>query len=112
MDNLTPIYQLPMIPMSEPQKKSKPFGRPAGKNGSLPRYQRASEDTRPGFARTARDEAIIKAVAIYRALNTEQIERLFFAPTTKENCRARLRLLFRYHYLYRAEQLHTTTNNK
>lgn len=61
---------------------------------------------------TARDIAILEAVYAYRALTTEQIQRLFFAPSTRSQCLLRLKLLFHHGFLKRGEQPQTMTEGR
>lgn len=61
---------------------------------------------------TARDLAIVEAVYTYRALTTEQIARLFFAPSTRSQCLLRLKLLFHHGVLKRGEQPQTMTEGR
>jgi hypothetical protein len=60
---------------------------------------------------TGRDEAILQAIYMYKALTTRQVELLFFPPdpnrqhtAPSSQCRDRLRLLFHAGFLQRKEQ--------
>ena len=69
---------------------------------------RAQDDNLPPFKLTKRDMAIINACYEYRALTSQQLQRLFFRHGTDRGqltqCQLRLKLLYHHGYLYRDEQ--------
>jgi hypothetical protein len=85
------------------------------KKRRLPRSQRAKPEDLPAFGITSRDYLIVKAVCQYRALTTDQVERLFFSSSSQPSltkgkskinprCQRRLQLLFHHGFLYRSKQ--------
>lgn len=75
-----------------------------------PTLERATKQERPPLRLTQRDLEIVKAVYLYRALTTPQVELLLFPPLTpgapvgrKTKCRERLQKLFHHGYLWRGE---------
>jgi len=69
---------------------------------------RAQEDNLPPLRLTKRDIAIINACYEFRALTSQQVQRLFFRSGTDRGqltqCQLRLKLLYHHGYLYRDEQ--------
>lgn len=69
---------------------------------------RAADDNLPPLGLTQRDIAIINACYEYRALTSQQLQRLFFRHGTDRGqltqCQLRLKLLYHHGYLYRDEQ--------
>jgi hypothetical protein len=69
---------------------------------------RAQDDNLPPFKLTKRDMAIINACYEYRAITSQQLQRLFFRHGTDRGqltqCQLRLKLLYHHGYLYRDEQ--------
>lgn len=81
------------------------------KNGRLKLTQRADVSAMPGFGLTERDRTILESVYEFRALTTDQIEKLLFQPdrgqdhpTKTTRCQLRLKLLYHSGYLFRDEQ--------
>ena len=70
----------------------------------LPRYRRAS--TPPPMQLTARDVRILEAVCDMRFLSREQVQQLYFSPSTASYCKRRLALL--YHNAFLARGLKNT----
>lgn len=72
------------------------------------RLERAGADALPPLRLTKRDLAIVNACYEYRALNTPQIQQLFFNHSNTYGqlvqCQHRLKLLYHHGYLYRDEQ--------
>ncbi|MEZ4621173.1 MAG: replication-relaxation family protein [Caldilineaceae bacterium] len=69
---------------------------------------RAQDDNLPSFRLTKRDIAIVNACYEFRALTSQQLQRLFFKYGTDRGqltqCQLRLKLLYHHGYLYRDEQ--------
>lgn len=72
------------------------------------RLERAGAEALPALRLTKRDLAIVNACYEYRALNTPQIQQLFFQRNNTYGplvqCQHRLKLLYHHGYLYRDEQ--------
>lgn len=80
-------------------------GRPSP-DTRLPRYKRASSP--PPMQLTARDIRILHSVCDMRFLTREQIQRLYFSPSTASYCKRRLSLLYHNAYL---DRLYLPTTN-
>ncbi len=65
----------------------------------LPRHRRA--ETPPPMLLTERDIEILRTVAEFRYMTREQVEKLFFSPSTTSYCKRRLSLLYHNGYLER-----------
>jgi hypothetical protein len=103
VNNLPLIYQShPSVPV---RTSTRSGGRPHGATDRVPRLKRADSGDLGNFEPTRRDVAILEALCQYRALTTDQISALLFAPTTHTKCRERLQKLFHHGYLFRREQL-------
>ncbi|MBK9123532.1 MAG: replication-relaxation family protein [Chloroflexi bacterium] len=65
----------------------------------LPRHVRAEPEKRPPMALTERDIALLKTVADFRVMTTQQLENLFF--NSRSTAQYRLQRLFQHEYLER-----------
>lgn len=91
----------------------------SAKKPRLPQRQRVAAAELPPFHLTKRDSAIVEVVYQYRALTTQQVSDLCFAPvspnvTTAPNsrCLHRLKLLYQYGFLSRFEQPQILTEGR
>ena len=77
------------------------------------RLKRAAKSDLPGFKMTERDLEILRMVAIYRMVTSNQIRLLLFGGKQRSTqCDLRLRLLFQHGYLERRSQATLHEENK
>ena len=85
----------------------------------LPQRRRAAPKQLPPFRLTRRDGEILHSLYAYRALTTEQVSDLHFAPVALipppppgSRCLHRLKLLFHHHFVARTEQPHVLAQGR
>jgi len=129
-----PMDYLPFHPLQPPNGPERPerhpsrremwLGGAAGRAAPDSHSLRAGDQQRPHHDKRhqrpgptppqllgERDEALVRAVALFHFLTAEQLTRLFYRPTSLEYVRAKLRRLTQAGYLLRLRLPRTTAGN-